>query len=141
MLCAGRQEIFGGSELAAALANVQLDEHGQANVTHLLCISPDAPTNPVLYYLSTMDKDACRFQLEGAKGPLRLDLGDVLYAPNCMNDPQVHAEALWMPFRSLSLICLAMAFSRGVDQQHSCCTSSVFDQQTSCWWTLVWLAC
>lgn len=97
-LHAGRQEVFGGSELAAALANVQLDEHGQANVTHLLCISPDAPTNPVLYYLSTMDKDACRFQLEGAKGPLRLDLGDVLYAPNCMDDPQVHLPEILTAF-------------------------------------------
>ena len=82
--------MYGGSELAAALANVQLDDHGDANFTHLLCISPDAPTNPVLYYLGTMDQAACRFQLTGAKGPLRLDLGDVMYAPNCMNDPQVY---------------------------------------------------
>ena len=89
MLCAGPLEVGAGSELAAALANVALDERGQANFTHLLCISPDAPTNPVLYYLGTMDQEACRFQLTGAKGPLRLDLGDVLYAPNCMDDPQV----------------------------------------------------
>ncbi len=56
--------------------------------THLLCISPDAPTNPVLYWLSTFDAAATRFLLGTAKGPLRLDLGDTLYAPNLMLDEQ-----------------------------------------------------
>ncbi|KAK9813362.1 hypothetical protein WJX73_002296 [Symbiochloris irregularis] len=56
--------------------------------THLLCISPDAPTNPVLYWLGNMSANPTRFLLEGAKGPLHLDLGDVLYAPNLMIDAE-----------------------------------------------------
>ena len=52
-------------------------------------MSPDAPTNPVLYWLGEFDGAATRFLLEGAKGPLRLDLGDTLYAPNLMLDEQV----------------------------------------------------
>lgn len=60
----------------------------QRQFTHLLCISPDAPTNPVLYWLSTFDAAATRFLLEHAKGPLRLDLGDTLYAPNLMLDEE-----------------------------------------------------
>ena len=67
--------------------------------THLLCISPDAPTNPVLFWLSTFDAAATRFLLESAKGPLRLDLGDTLYAPNLMLDEQVHGLS---PFVSSS---------------------------------------
>lgn len=62
---------------------------GQLQYTHLLCISPDAPTNPVLYWLGHFDAVKTRFLLEGAKGPLRLDLGDTLYAPNLMEDHQV----------------------------------------------------
>jgi len=57
--------------------------------THFLCVSPDAPTNPVLYWLGNFDSGSTRFLLEGAKGPLRLDLGDILYAPNLMVDDQV----------------------------------------------------
>ena len=57
--------------------------------THFLCVSPDAPTNPVLYWLGNFDSESTRFLLEGAKGPLRLDLGDILYAPNLMVDDQV----------------------------------------------------
>lgn len=61
--------------------------------THFLCISPDAPTNPVLYWLGAYDKQNTRFIMEGAKGPLKLDLGDVLYAPNLMIDGQVDTSA------------------------------------------------
>lgn len=57
--------------------------------THFLCISPDAPTNPVLYWLGAYDTQSTRFIMDGAKGPLKLDLGDVLYAPNLMRDGQV----------------------------------------------------
>ncbi|KAK9810230.1 hypothetical protein WJX72_007025 [[Myrmecia] bisecta] len=56
--------------------------------THLLCVSPDAPTNPVLYWLGNYDEENTKFLLEDAKGPLRLDLGDVLYAPNLLIDEQ-----------------------------------------------------
>ena len=59
--------------------------------THFLCISPDAPTNPVLYWLGAYDSQKTRFIMEGAKGPLKLDLGDIMYAPNLMIDGQVGA--------------------------------------------------
>lgn len=29
---------------------------------------------------------ACSFDVEAASGPFRLDLGDILYAPNTLND-------------------------------------------------------
>jgi hypothetical protein len=53
------------------------------------CISPDAPTNPVLYYLGRFDPAETKFNLEGSKGPIRLDLGDILYAPNIQTDAEV----------------------------------------------------
>ena len=62
--------------------------------THFLCISPDAPINPVLYWLGAFDQQNTKFILEGAKGPLKLDLGDVLYAPNLMIDGQVRPPHL-----------------------------------------------
>ena len=52
---------------------------------YFLCISPDAPTNPVLYWLGHCQRG--RFLLEEARGPHRLDLGDTLYAPNTYVDP------------------------------------------------------
>ena len=61
----------------------------KAPYTHFLCVSPDAPTNPVLYWLGDFDAHSTRFLLEKAKGPIRLDLGDVLYAPNLMVDDKV----------------------------------------------------
>ncbi|KAK9821729.1 hypothetical protein WJX81_006531 [Elliptochloris bilobata] len=54
--------------------------------THFLCVSPDAPTNPVLYWLGNFDAEKTRFLLDTARGPLRLDLGDLLYAPNLLRD-------------------------------------------------------
>ena len=69
----------------------------QQPYTHLLCISPDAPTNPVLYWLGNMAPEGTRFLLDRAKGPLHLDLGDVLYAPNIMVDHKVAAPlCLWL---------------------------------------------
>lgn len=62
--------------------------------THFLCISPDAPINPVLYWLGAFDQQNTKFILEGAKGPLKLDLGDILYAPNLMIDGQVRPTHL-----------------------------------------------
>ncbi|KAL4420475.1 hypothetical protein ABPG75_010131 [Micractinium tetrahymenae] len=54
---------------------------------HFFTVSPDAPTNPVLYWMGhVQDTEAARFELETAKGPYRLDLGDVLYAPNVCQD-------------------------------------------------------
>jgi len=53
---------------------------------HLLCISPDAPNNPVLCWLGTYADG--RFDIEEASGPFLLDLGDVVYAPNVTRDAQ-----------------------------------------------------
>jgi hypothetical protein len=50
----------------------------------MLCVSPDAASNPVLYWLGSYA--AGRFDLASAAGPFRLDLGDVLYAPNILAD-------------------------------------------------------
>ena len=61
---------------------------------HFFCVSPDAPTNPVLYWTGSFDADATRFRLEEASGPHRLDLGDVLYAPNLMTDA-LGRRVLW----------------------------------------------
>lgn len=58
----------------------------QEGCQYFFCVSPDAPTNPVLYWLG--DYVGGRFLLEGAKGPYRLDLGNILYAPNIMEDVQ-----------------------------------------------------
>ena len=66
--------------------------------THFLCISPDAPINPVLYWLGAYDQQNTKFILEGAKGPLKLDLGDTLYAPNLMIDGQVRLAHLSFAF-------------------------------------------
>ena len=63
--------------------------------THFFCVSPDAPTNPVLYWLGGFDSEQTRFKLESARGPLRLDLGDVLYAPNLMVDAEVQPSNPW----------------------------------------------
>ena len=61
---------------------------------HFFCVSPDAPTNPVLYWTGPFDPSSTRFGLEEASGPHRLDLGDVLYAPNLMSDAQGR-RVLW----------------------------------------------
>lgn len=61
----------------------------ETEYTHFLCVSPDAPTNPVLYWLGNFDAVNTRFLLESATGPHRLDLGDTLYAPNLLEDHQV----------------------------------------------------
>jgi len=57
--------------------------------THFFSISPDACSNPTLYWLGSYG--AGTFDLSTAEGPHRLDLGDVLYAPNLMEDDQARA--------------------------------------------------
>lgn len=61
---------------------------------YFFTVSPDAPTNPVLYWTGHVN-DASgsggpypKFCMETAKGPYRLDLGDILYAPNVCQDDQ-----------------------------------------------------
>ena len=79
------------SMLSAELAGLRLElpPRPPPVYTHLMCVSPDAPTNPVLYWLGNYDVLRTEFLLNGAKGPLRLDLGDILYAPNLLVDAQV----------------------------------------------------
>ncbi|KAF6258531.1 hypothetical protein COO60DRAFT_1107801 [Scenedesmus sp. NREL 46B-D3] len=68
-----------GFNMASAVAG-SWDER----YTHFYSISPDACTNPTIYWLGRYHNG--RFDLDNAKGPLRLDLGDTLYAPNVMRD-------------------------------------------------------
>ena len=75
-------------------------EQQQQQYTHILCISPDAPTNPVLYWLGNFDPVETRFLLDGALGPLKLDLGDTLYAPNLLEDAEV-CTLFQMPWQRL----------------------------------------
>eukprot|EP00803_Ostreobium_quekettii_P007954 evm.model.scf_929.2 EVM.evm.TU.scf_929.2 scf_929:6204-10003(+) len=66
----------------ASRVAVDVDERYQ----YLLCISPDAPTNPVICYMGQYED--LKYNLEDAKGPFRLDLGDILYAPNITKDAE-----------------------------------------------------
>eukprot|EP00892_Ulva_mutabilis_P009472 jgi/Ulvmu1/6898/UM031_0104.1 len=54
--------------------------------THFYCISPDAPTNAVLYWMGSYDPRTIKFRLQDAVGPYRLDMGDTIYAPNIFED-------------------------------------------------------
>jgi hypothetical protein len=60
---------------------------------HMLCVSPDYCVNVPLAYLGSYA--AGRFDFDtaaaAAAGPQRLDLGDILYAPNILTDDQVRA--------------------------------------------------
>ena len=57
-----------------------------ADFAHFYCVSPDAPTNPVIYWMGHYDAATVKFRLQGAAGPYRLDLGDTIYAPNILED-------------------------------------------------------
>ncbi|KAG2494571.1 hypothetical protein HYH03_007337 [Edaphochlamys debaryana] len=62
---------------------------------HFFCISPDACTNPSYYYLGAYDPTAKEFDLASSIGPFRLDLGDVVYAPNTLDDALNNRTLLW----------------------------------------------
>jgi beta-fructofuranosidase len=62
---------------------------------HFYCVSPDAPTNPVMYWLGHFDPVTIKFRLDRAVGPYRLDLGDTVYAPNILEDAQGRC-VLWL---------------------------------------------
>jgi hypothetical protein len=64
----------------------------QAVSRHMLCVSPDYCVNVPLCYLGSYA--AGRFELDAAAPPQRLDLGDILYAPNVLTDEQVRAAAV-----------------------------------------------
>jgi hypothetical protein len=80
---------------------------GDGRQWHMFTVSPDAPTNPVLYWTGHLESSSdtttttpptspgqaknsgssgLRFSMETAKGPFRLDLGDIFYAPNAAKD-------------------------------------------------------
>ena len=83
-------------------------------LSSFFCISPDACTNPTLYWLGDLSTSTLTgrrrdpsfggsdsaalplhspvFELGSALGPHRLDLGDILYAPNLVKDPQVRDD-------------------------------------------------
>jgi beta-fructofuranosidase len=74
----------------------------QAISRHMLCVSPDYCVNVPLCYLGSYA--AGRFELDAAVPPQRLDLGDVLYAPNVLTDAQVRAfMCVWQPDKSLDV--------------------------------------
>jgi len=52
--------------------------------TSMFCVSPDRPTNRVIYWVGTFS--GTRFHLRTASGPHALDGGDVMYAPSVMCD-------------------------------------------------------
>ncbi|KAG1662140.1 hypothetical protein FOA52_011013 [Chlamydomonas sp. UWO 241] len=54
----------------------------------IFSVSPDAPTNASLYFIGAYSHASCEFDLKTAVGPLPLDLGDILYAPNTVVDPE-----------------------------------------------------
>ncbi|GBG86279.1 hypothetical protein CBR_g41273 [Chara braunii] len=57
---------------------------------HMLCVSPDTPANPVLYWVGVYERGT--FTPKG--GVKRLDLGNVVYAPNCCVDNKGR-QLLW----------------------------------------------
>lgn len=44
--------------------------NGKTKPTHAFITSPDAPTNPAIYWLGTLNEDG-RFPIEKAQGPFR----------------------------------------------------------------------
>ncbi|EFJ50760.1 hypothetical protein VOLCADRAFT_103826 [Volvox carteri f. nagariensis] len=56
---------------------------------------PDACTNPSYYWLGPYDPVSRRFDLATSQGPYRLDLGNVLYAPNILHDTAKGRTLLW----------------------------------------------
>lgn len=72
------------------LADLSISDQDSSSETderfsYFFCISPDAPTNPVLYWLGHVNENDV-FCLDEARKFSRLDLGDILYAPNLTED-------------------------------------------------------
>ncbi|GMH32623.1 hypothetical protein BSKO_00457 [Bryopsis sp. KO-2023] len=83
MLCKAKSMATGLMWECPLLADLSSTTQG-ASRDHLFCISPDAPTKKVIYWLGEYKEG--RFLLEDAVGPFELDLGDTLYAPNILVD-------------------------------------------------------
>eukprot|EP00887_Chlorella_sp_A99_P000132 scaffold16.g132.t1 len=58
------------------------------------CVPPNSPSNPVLAWVGHME-EGWRFDLTGAHGPFRMDLGDCLYAPSVCRDTMGDRLLLW----------------------------------------------
>ncbi|GLC44182.1 Putative beta-Fructufuranosidase [Pleodorina starrii] len=85
-----------GATAKPATALIETDyDATPSKPVHLFCISPDACTNPSYYWLGPYDPATKRFDLDAAQGPFRLDLGDVLYAPNILHDDAKDRTLLW----------------------------------------------
>jgi sucrose-6-phosphate hydrolase SacC (GH32 family) len=54
---------------------------------HMFSVSPDYCVNMIQYWLG--DYADGKFDMEGAGGTHKLDLGDVMYAPNVLTDEHV----------------------------------------------------
>ncbi|PNW74664.1 hypothetical protein CHLRE_12g488000v5 [Chlamydomonas reinhardtii] len=79
----------------ASRASTSESGDDMADTPHFFCISPDACTNPSYYWLGRYDTESMTFNLKGADGPFRLDLGDILYAPNTLEDTANGRTLLW----------------------------------------------
>ena len=93
----------------------------QQRYTHFLCISPDAPSNPVLYWLGNFDPVTTRFLLDKAKGSLRLDLGDILYAPNLMVDDKVRFLSSSLLMITTPVCIISLLSHRACHHLHAHC--------------------
>lgn len=69
---------------------------------HMFSVSPDYCVNMIQYWLG--DYADGKFDMEGACGPHKLDLGDVMYAPNVLTDEHVSVALIsswqkltWVP--------------------------------------------
>lgn len=79
-----------------------------ASPTYFFCVS--AGVVPCIYWLGSY-KDG-RFDMDSAAGPFPLDLGDVIYAPNLLQDAQV---CVWGEFRVWSSrVFLCESLRRGL---------------------------
>ncbi|GLI58965.1 hypothetical protein VaNZ11_000751, partial [Volvox africanus] len=95
-----RSSTLFGSAGQGALAAAAPDQAGNHDSTpskplYFFSISPDACTNPSYYWVGPYDPASKRFDLASAQGPIRLDLGNVLYAPNILDDTVKGRTLLW----------------------------------------------
>ena len=58
------------------------------------CSPPHAPPNPVLFWVGRLGEGGAGFDMRGTQGPLRLDRGDCLYAPNVCLDPDTKVGSM-----------------------------------------------